>query len=219
VVTGTHTWRIYVLDRHAIFRRGMETCLEALTRVSSVDGASTAAEAWAGGSLAQAHLVLADCGDIDGLGFIRRVREELGIPVIACSPHRDEDSILAAVEAGATGVLAKDSITPESLSATVEAALRGGGVMSPELLGVLLSGINRASRETLAPRGLPLSRLTTREQQVLRLIADGCATREVAYELSYSERTVKNVLHDVTTKLGVRSRSHAVAFAVREGLI
>jgi DNA-binding NarL/FixJ family response regulator len=63
------------------------------------------------------------------------------------------------------------------------------------------------------------ARLTDREQQVLALIAAGHPTREVALELSYSERTVKNVLHDVVTKLNARSRSQAVAFAVREGLI
>ena len=64
-----------------------------------------------------------------------------------------------------------------------------------------------------------LARLTEREQQVLALIAQGHPTREVALELSYSERTVKNVLHDVVTKLNARSRSQAVAHAVREGLI
>ena len=65
----------------------------------------------------------------------------------------------------------------------------------------------------------PLARLTEREQQVLALIAQGHPTREVAQELCYSERTVKNVLHDVSTKLNARSRSQAVAHAVREGLI
>ena len=69
-------------------------------------------------------------------------------------------------------------------------------------------------------QGAPGARqLTDREQQVLALIAAGHPTREVALELSYSERTVKNVLHDVVTKLNARSRSQAVAFAVREGLI
>ena len=127
--------------------------------------------------------------------------------------------MLAAVEAGAMGVLSKDSITPETLCSTVVAAFQGAGVMSPEVLGMLLSGLNRVSREMLEPRGLSLSRLTTRERQVLRLIAQGHATQDVARELCYSERTVKNVLHDVVTKLGARSRSHAVADAVRQGLI
>jgi DNA-binding NarL/FixJ family response regulator len=64
-----------------------------------------------------------------------------------------------------------------------------------------------------------VSRLTEREQRVLGLIAEGYPTREVAEQLSYSERTVKNVLHDIVTKLNVRSRSQAVAHAVRDGLI
>jgi DNA-binding NarL/FixJ family response regulator len=71
----------------------------------------------------------------------------------------------------------------------------------------------------LEPRGLSLTRLNAREQQVLRLVAEGLPIREVAVQLRYSERTIKNVIHDVVTKLNVRTRSQAVAQAVREGLI
>ena len=91
--------------------------------------------------------------------------------------------------------------------------------MAPDLLGTLLRGITRASREVLEPRGLSLSRLTAREQEVLRLVAEGHPTREVANRLCYSERTIKNVIHDVVTKLNARTRSQAVALAVRERLI
>ena len=70
-----------------------------------------------------------------------------------------------------------------------------------------------------SPMTTSLSPLTVREQEVLRLVADGHPTREVAKRLSYSERTVKNVIHDVVTKFNARSRSQAVAAAVREGLI
>jgi DNA-binding NarL/FixJ family response regulator len=91
--------------------------------------------------------------------------------------------------------------------------------MAPELMGQLVNGLSRISRDVLEPRGLSFSRLTERERHVLSLIAQGCATREVAERLCYSERTVKNVLHDVVTKLDARTRSQAVAHAVREGLI
>jgi DNA-binding NarL/FixJ family response regulator len=214
-----HGHRIFILDGHAIYRQGIETCLRALPAVEWATGADTAAEAWEGADLRLADLVLVDVSAPDGRDFIAQVRDVLAVPVIACSAECEEETVLAAVEAGATGFLAKDTITPENLSATLQAALSGAGVMSPELLGKLLAGISRVSRDVLRPRGLSLSRLTAREQQVLRLIAQGHATREVALELSYSERTVKNVLHDVVTKLGVRSRSHAVAYAVRHGLI
>lgn len=210
---------LFVLDPHSIYRRGVEACLAALPNVASVAGAGSPADAWANDALAGADLVIVDSSEPEGRQFIRRVREALCVPVIAFSARCDEEGVLAAVEAGAMGVLSKDSITPETLCSTVAAVLQGAGVMSPEVLGILLSGLNRVSREVLEPRGLSLSRLTTRERQVLRLIAQGHATHEVARELCYSERTVKNVLHDVVTKLGARSRSHAVADAVRQGLI
>ena len=113
------------------------------------------------------------------------------------------------------GFLRKDTLTPEALGAAVSAAAEGTGVVAPDLLGNLLKGV---SSEGLNGRPT-LARLTEREQQVLALIAQGHPTREVAQELCYSERTVKNVLHDVVTKLNARSRSQAVAHAVREGLI
>jgi DNA-binding NarL/FixJ family response regulator len=216
---GLDMCHVFVLDEHVIFRRGMETCLASMPGVAGVAGAASSADAWDDEALQHADLVIADSSEVDGRDFMRRVRDVLDVPVIACSSSCDEESVLAAVEAGAIGVLAKETICPENLRATVEAALAGAGVMSPEILAVLLAGINRVSRETLAPRGLSLSRLTAREQQILRLIADGRATREVALELSYSERTVKNVVHDIVTKLGARSRAHAVAYAVRERLI
>jgi DNA-binding NarL/FixJ family response regulator len=219
VNAGACGHHIFIVDSHAIYRRGVEECLRGLDDVSRVSGADTASEAWADEALRTADLVLVDISDSDSCEFIAQVREVLDVPVLACSASCEEQTVLAAVEAGAAGLLAKEAITPENLAATVEAAISGAGVMSPELIGMLLSGLNRVSREVLRPRGLSLSRLTAREQQVLRLIAQGLGTRDVARELSYSERTVKNVVHDAVTKLGVRSRSHAVAYAVRHGLI
>jgi len=90
-------------------------------------------------------------------------------------------------------------------------------VVTPDLLEHLLAN-HQSNVEAAASRPVA-AKLTDREQQVLSLIAAGHPTREVAQELCYSERTVKNVLHDVVTKLNARSRSQAVAFAVREGLI
>jgi len=127
--------------------------------------------------------------------------------------------VLASVQAGAVGYLCKDTLTPGALTAAVNAAANGAGVMAPALLGTFLRGVTRVSQEVLEPRGLSLSRLTAREQQVLRLVAAGHPTREVARQLSYSERTIKNVIHDIVTKFNARTRSQAVAEAVRAGLI
>jgi DNA-binding NarL/FixJ family response regulator len=79
--------------------------------------------------------------------------------------------------------------------------------------------VGRLQRHVLAPRGLTFSGLTERELGVLKLVADGLDTAEIAQQLAYSERTIKNIIHDITTRFHLRNRSHAVAFALRQGLI
>lgn len=203
---------LFVLDPHTIYRRGLAACLELMPEVEHVGHAESVDEAWQHPALPGADLVILD-PEADGSGeFIGAVDAR----VMVCSSDCGEESVLAALQAGAVGYLCKDTLTTETLGAAVKAAANGTGVMTPELLGNLLRGL---SPETLEPGRPAGARLTDREQQVLALIAAGHPTREVALQLCYSERTVKNVLHDVVTKLNARSRSQAVAFAVREGLI
>ena len=71
----------------------------------------------------------------------------------------------------------------------------------------------------LTPRGIGPDGLSGREREVLKLLADGLGTNEIALALAYSERTIKNVIHDVTTRLNLRNRSHAVAYAVKAGIV
>jgi DNA-binding NarL/FixJ family response regulator len=200
---------LFVLDPHTIYRRGLVACLQLMPEVESVGHAGGVAEARHEPALRDADLVIVDPAASDGGAFIGSVDAR----VMVCSSDCTGESVLSALQAGAVGYLRKDTLTTETLGAAVRAAASGTGVMEPELLGNLLKGVSLDS-------GRPaVARLTDREQQVLALIAAGHPTREVAEQLCYSERTVKNVLHDVVTKLNARSRSQAVAFAVREGLI
>ena len=185
-----------------------------LPGVERIADAESVREAWEHPDLFDSELVILEHSVDGGSDFIGAVTEATSARVIVCSADASEDAVLSALQAGATGFLRKDTLTPEALAAAVQAAASGAGVLAPDLLGSLLRGVTAESN------GRPsLARLTEREQQVLALIAKGHPTREVALELSYSERTVKNVLHDVVTKLNARSRSQAVAHAVREGLI
>ena len=195
--------KLFVVDQHAIYRRGLVACLESMPAVESVGQADSIPAAWEDGRLLGADLVILDADPA--------VIAELPAQVLVCSSDCAEDSVVAAIQAGAVGYLSKDNLTPDVLAAAVAAAANGTGVMEHELLGSLLKGFT-PERSSLPP-------LTEREQQVLALIAAGHPTREVAAQLCYSERTVKNVLHDVVTKLNARSRSQAVALAMREGLI
>jgi DNA-binding NarL/FixJ family response regulator len=206
--------KLFVLDPHTIYRRGLAACLEVLPGVEDVADVESIREAWEHPDLFASELVLLDIAVPGGHDFIGAVTEATGARVLVCTAEPSDEAVLAALQAGAVGFLRKDTLTPEALAAAVQAAASGTGVVTPDLLGNLLKGV---AAET---NGKPaLARLTEREQQVLALIAQGHPTREVAQELCYSERTVKNVLHDVVTKLNARSRSQAVAHAVREGLI
>jgi DNA-binding NarL/FixJ family response regulator len=131
----------------------------------------------------------------------------------------DDAALAAAVEAGVAGLVRRADATPERLVQAVCSVARGDGTVPPDLLGRLLAQVGRVQRQLLAPRGFTLTGLSQREVQILRLIADGMDTAEIATELSYSERTVKNVLHDVTSRLQLRNRSHAVAYALKQGMI
>jgi DNA-binding NarL/FixJ family response regulator len=185
---------LFVLDPHTIYRRGLVASLELMPEVERVAHAATVADAVHAPELRVAELVIFDPAREDGPAFIASVDAS----VLVCSSDVSEAAVLSALQAGAVGYLRKHGLTVEALSAAVRAAAHGAGVLE---------------------HGRPTTRLTEREQQVLALIADGHPTREVAEQLFYSERTVKNVLQGVVTKLNARSRSQAVAFAVREGLI
>jgi DNA-binding NarL/FixJ family response regulator len=210
---------LLIVDPQSIYRCGLVTCLRSLEEVGSIAEAESIDEALAHPALPHAGLVIVDHELPGSAEFIRQVRRTTDARVLACTARADEESLLQVIQAGAVGLMSKRTLTRETLAAGVRATLNGAGVVTPELLGILLTGISRVARDVLEPKGLTLSRLTRREQQVLSLIAEGHPTREVALKLSYSERTVKNVMHDIVVKLNVRTRSQAVACAVREGLI
>ena len=163
-------------------------------------------------------LVVADQVDPPALQAIRTAPVVWRRRVVRLVSRIDDAGLLAAVEAGVCGLVRRSSD-----AATLERAIRGAadgdGTLPPDLLGRLLAQVGRLQRQVLSPRGLTLGGLTEREVDVLRLIADGHDTAEVGRELYFSERTVKNVIHDVTTRFELRNRAHAVAYAIREGLI
>ena len=131
----------------------------------------------------------------------------------------DEATLVAAAEAGVSGLVRRADATADVLTAAVVKVAAGQGEVPGDLLGRLLEQVGRLQRQVLAPRGLAFAGLSPRETEVLRLVAEGHDTAEIAEEMCYSERTVKNVLHDLTSRLQLRNRTHAVAYAMREGLI
>ena len=163
-------------------------------------------------------LVAVDSLDAGAVQVLRAATQR-GCRTVLIGSAIDDEALMTAVELGVSGVLRRTEATGDRIVHLVQAAAAGDGSLPPDLLGRLLGQVSRMQRQVLAPRGLSRPGLSDRETQVLRLVADGKDTQEIARELSYSERTVKNVLHDVTSRLQLRNRSHAVAYALREGLI
>lgn len=202
---------VFVYAADPISQAGLASQLRSRPEILVVDDADV--------DRAAVALVSADELDEDTARVIRAIQRN-GCPrIVVVVARLDDAGLLAAIQSGACGMLRRSDAVPERLVGAIRAACKGDGTVPPDLLGRLLDQVGRLQRQVLAPRGLTLSGLSEREVDVLRLVAEGFDTAEIAHKLSYSERTVKNVIHDVTTRLQLRNRSHAVAYAVRQGLI
>ncbi|MET0133435.1 MAG: response regulator transcription factor [Kibdelosporangium sp.] len=134
--------------------------------------------------------------------------------LVAGDPRQTE--LWAAVEHGLVVVVPRNEATASRLARAIDDAHTGRGELPAEQLRPMLRSLSRPQAST---RDGALSELSHRETQILRLLADGMDTGEIATKLVYSERTVKNILHGMLTRLGLRNRAHAVAYGLRHGLI
>jgi DNA-binding NarL/FixJ family response regulator len=204
------TASVWIDEPHPLLRRGMVSCLVADDVVVAGESGVLAP----GRALREAAVLLfdGDRGDLaaflDALPSGHQARPKL----VAAVSEPDDERLERLARAGVSAILYRDELTPELLVATVRAVLQGRTSMPTDLLPRLLTKAARAER---AERGA----LSDRELAVLRMLADGEDTRGIAQGLCYSERTVKNVVHDVLTKLSCRTRAQAVATATRAGII
>ncbi|WP_158885239.1 helix-turn-helix transcriptional regulator [Amycolatopsis anabasis] len=164
-------------------------------------------------------LLVADRLDSQMTQLLRSLQCQGFTRIVLIAGEVDDNEILSAIEHGVCAVARRSETTPDVLVRLIKAAAAGEGALPPDLLGRLLNRVSRLQRQVLEPRGLHLAGITNRETEVLRLVASGLSTQEIADQLCYSQRTVKSILHDVTNRFQLKNRSHAVAYAMREGLI
>ncbi|WP_282106717.1 MULTISPECIES: LuxR C-terminal-related transcriptional regulator [unclassified Crossiella] len=168
---------------------------------------------------AEVRVVATDALTPELLSLLRRVSGDDGAPVVLVVEKLAESQLLAALECRVVAVLPRAAATGDRLVHGVRAAAAGGGVLPPAMLGELLKHVERMQRDLLAGKSVNAAGLSAREVDVLRLIADGWDTAEIAAQLCYSERTVKNVVSGLAQRLKLNSRPHAVAYALRAGMI
>lgn len=163
--------------------------------------------------------VVSDAVDAATAAVLRRFGRTTTARLVLIVAAIDDTGLTEAMDCGVVGLVRRVEASPERLVQVAQAAARGEGSVPPDLLARLMVQMGRIHQQLVDPHNLAFCALYPREIEVLRLVADGFSTREIATRLAYSERTVKNVLHDVTNRLQLRNRSHAVAYALRQGLI
>ena len=199
----------YVHARDPISQAGVVAQLRQRPEITIVGSAPQSAVA----------ILITDCVDEIATRELRAMHKDGHPRLMLVATTIDDNALVAAAEAGVAGLLRRSDASADTMVRTIIKVASGDGEIPPDLLGRLLEQVGRLQRQVLAPRGLTFTGLTPRETEVLRLVAEGLDTSEIASRMCYSERTVKNVLHDLTSRLQLKNRTHAVAYAVREGLI
>ncbi|MEE1671275.1 response regulator transcription factor [Streptomyces sp. WAC07094] len=162
-------------------------------------------------------VILADRVDDDAAVMLRRLVRGESREAVLVAGKLHERELLSAVACGVRTFVWRHQATAESLAKAVRSAARGDSEVPSDLLNRLLVQLGRhGSGASSVPM---VTGLSDREVQVLRFVADGLENRQIAGKLSYSERTVKNILHGLMTRMQLRNRAHAVAFALREGYL
>jgi DNA-binding NarL/FixJ family response regulator len=215
--------RVFIVDDHGLVRRGVRSYLAIFDDIEVVGEAAGGQEAIDAVSALAArgeppHVVLMDLAmePMDGVVATRSLRAAMpDVEVVAVTSLIDQSRVEAALQAGAAGYLVKDA-APEELAVAIRAARRGEIHIDGALARRMMASL-RPSPSGASAAG-PFDQLSERELEILRLIADGHANKEIARQLAISERTARTHVSHILGKLGVTSRTQAALLAVREGL-
>jgi len=213
--------RVVIVDDHALFRRGLRSLLEAEDGIEVVGEAADGETSIAVVAACQPDVVVMDVRmpRLGGIEATRAITEAApAVRVIMLTVSEDEDDLLEAVKAGAAGYLLKE-IDVDEVAAAVRCVASGQSLISPSMAAHLLTAFATLARQVDERRSAPAPRLTERELEVLRHVAQGLSNREIAGQLYISENTVKNHVRNILEKLHLHSRMEAVVYAVRENLL
>ena len=210
--------RVLIVDDHPVFRAGMAAVLEDFDDVLTVGQASDGAEALERVEELDPDVVLMDLRMPGVAGLEATARIGTGFPrtaVIVLTMDEDDDTVFAALRAGARGYLLKEA-DGDDIRRAILGVSRGEAVFGPRIAQRVLAFF--AGTSGVARAAVPFPQLTDREREILDLLAQGLANPTIAKRLMLSEKTVRNRVSDVLTKLRARTRAEAVAIARDAGL-
>jgi two-component system, NarL family, response regulator DevR len=207
---------LLIVDDHEVVRVGLQTVLSREGSISVVGEASNAADAVAESSRLQPDVVLMDVRMPNGSGLeaCRAIRDSCpGTRVLFLSSYEDEEAVLAAVMGGASGYLLKQ-VNAEGLVRAIHAVAQGQSILDPAITQPLLIRLqSKKKEESPEPQRTALS---TQQQRVLALVAEGKTNKEIGSSLELSDKTVKNYIRFIFQKMKVTRRAQAAAFFVRD---
>jgi NarL family two-component system response regulator LiaR len=216
---------VLIVDDHTLFRTGIRRMLEAEPDMRVVGEAATGREALEEARRLMPDVILMDIKmpdpsasaglALDGIEATRRLcREMPHVGVIFCTMFEDDEFVFAGLQAGGRGYILKDA-DPDTVLRAIHAVANGEALLGPTIAQKVLRQFS-----ALPGRQIPVfDDLTPRELEVLSLIAEGLSNREIAQELVISEKTVKNHINNIFSKLHVNDRSQAILYAIRKGLV
>jgi DNA-binding NarL/FixJ family response regulator len=210
------TIRVLLADDHALVRAGLRSLLAAMKEVEVVGEASSGEEALELAARERPDVVLMDVAmkGINGLETAARLRDRApGVRVVILSMHSGEEYVLQALRAGAVGYLLKDAATGE-LELALRTVMRGESWLSPAVSRQVVEGyVQRVGGDAAADV------LTARQREVLKLVAGGKSTKEIAFMLNLSVKTVETHRAQIMERLGIRDVPGLVRYALRTGLV
>ena len=212
--------RVLLADDQRLVRESLGTMLGLLDGIELVGSAADGAEAVALASELRPEVVLMDLRmpDVDGIEATRLLRERLpDTGVIALTTYADDESVLAALRAGARGYLTKDA-SSEDIRAAILCVASGSATLDPAVQHHVVAALASGPAPTEPTVSTLPDELTPRESEVLVLIAAGLSNFEIAERLSVSPTTVKSHINHLFAKAGIRDRAQAVNYAYRTGL-
>ena len=215
---ATEKLRVMVVDDHALFRRGLDMVLSGEPDIELVGEASDGEEAIQKAAEVMPDIVLMDVRmpkrtGIEATAEIKELMPHVKILMLTISD--EETDLYDAIKAGASGYLLKE-IPIEEVADAIRGVWAGQSRISPSMASKLLTEFAAISKGAAERPAMPAPRLTDREMEVLRLVAQGLNNRDIAKQLYISENTVKNHIRNILEKLHLHSRMEAVVYAVRE---
>jgi DNA-binding NarL/FixJ family response regulator len=214
---GRPPLRLLVVDDHEVVREGLVALLSRREEFQVVAEVGTVAEALGAARRFEPDLVIMDVRLPDGSGIeaCREIRAELpAIRVVMLTSYPDEEAVLSAILAGASGYLLKQ-IRGRDLVTALEAVGRGDSLLDPAVTERVLERVRRIANGDEKDE---LSELTAQERKILRLVAEGKTNKEIATEVFLSDKTVKNYVSSILSKLNLQRRAQAAAFVAKHRL-